>query len=342
MGSIAEIAWSELIEEGDWIRDRLATPVGSTVTSIIPAGFDAYARVLHPAVVAGDGLAGDQIASNQTPGDQTISDQEGRARWAQVAAWSGLELRSNAQFHSVALPPGGPVQTELEACRAPRKGSLAAGDCGAVAALLRPHTTTPDRCWFCLWEGYAWQGVKSNPIPADILEGPRVSLPRRGYVLFGGPVEAATAIDDAAFTPNIWWPADRAWCVVSAIDLLWTYVAGPAPMIAELMGHRELEVLPAQPDDRVSRVESWVVEWAYTAVDELFRGGSCRVETPRGSIEAWFERPGLQTGALGITSTTADGRRWSKRTTIEHRVDQELRRLVSLHLMMHLVDLVES
>ena len=113
-------------------------------------------------------------------------------------------------------------------------------------------------------------------------------------------------------------------------------------MVAELLGHPDLEVLPAAPDDRVSRVESWVVEWAYSGVDELLRNGSCRIETPRGQIDAWLERPGLQTGALGITCTAADGRRWSKRTTIEHRVDQELRRLISLHLMMHLVDLVES
>jgi hypothetical protein len=324
MGSVAEIAWSELIEEGDWIGDRLATPVGSTVTSIIPGGFPAYARILHPAVLAG------------------AEEEDGQARWSQVSAWSGLELRPNAQFHSVALPPQGPVRPELAGCRPPRKGILTAADCSVLASLLRPHTTTPEGCWFCLWEGYAWQGVKSNPIPAEILDGPRVSLPRREYVLFGGPVEAATAIDNAAFTPNIWWPADQAWCVVSAIDLPWTYVAGPAAVIEELVADSDLEVLPAGPEDRVSRVESWVVEWAYSGVEELMRNGSCRVETPRGEIDAWFERPGLQTGALGITTTAADGRRWSKRTTIEHRVDQELRRLISLHLMMHLVDLVES
>jgi hypothetical protein len=323
MGSVAEIAWSELVAEADWIRDRLVTPVGSTVTSIVPGGFQAYARVLHPAVVTGGA-------------------KEALARWAQVAAWSGLELRANAQFHSVALPPRGPVSAELAASRAPRKGSLSAPDCSALAGWLRSHTTTPDSCWFCLWEGYAWQGVKSDPIPVEILNGPRVALPRRDYVLFSGPVEAVGAIDDAAFTPNLWWPSDRAWCVASAIDLPWTYVAGPAAMIAELSGHPDLEVFLAEPDDRVSRVESWVVEWAYTGVDELLRNGSCRIETPRGHIDAWLERPGLQTGALGITSSAADGRRWSKRTTIEHRVDQELRRLISLHLMMHLVDLVES
>jgi hypothetical protein len=323
MGSVAEIAWSELIAEADWIRDRLVMPVGSVVTSIVPGGFPAYARLLHPAVVTGGA-------------------EEASARWAQVAAWSGLELRANAQFHSVALPPTGPVSTELAASHAPRKGSLTAADCSELAGWLRAHTGTPDACWFCLWEGYAWQGVQSDPIPVEILDGPRVSLPRRDYVLYSGTVEAAAAIDDAAFTPNLWWPSDRAWCVASAIDLPWTYVAGSAPMIAELLAHQELEVFPAEPDDRISRVESWVVEWAYTGVDELLRNGSCRIETPRGYIDAWLERPGLQTGALGITSNAADGRRWSKRTAIEHRVDQELRRLISLHLMMHLVDLVES
>ena len=114
MGSVAEIAWSELVAEADWIRDRLVTPVGSTVTSIVPSGFAAYARVLHPAIVSGGA-------------------KEAPARWVQVAAWSGMELRANAQFHSVALPPQGPVSAELAACCPPRKGSLSAPDCSVCS-----------------------------------------------------------------------------------------------------------------------------------------------------------------------------------------------------------------
>jgi hypothetical protein len=120
MGSVAEIAWSELVAEADWIRDRLVTPVGSTVTSIIPGGFQAYARILHPAVLTG--------GAHDEP-----------ARWAQVAAWSGLELRANAQFHSVALPARGPASAELAACHAPpRTARPWPGGCGATPPTLTP------------------------------------------------------------------------------------------------------------------------------------------------------------------------------------------------------------
>ncbi len=324
MGSVMEIAWSDRIGEADWIRDRLVESNILTVGSVIPSGFDAYARVLHPArVVKGE--------------------NEESTRWAEVASWSHMELEPKAQFHSVALPPESPGSSDLSRCRPPRRGSLTAADCTALAALLRSHTTTADSCWFCLWEGYAWQGLESDPIPPEILSGPKVMLARRDYVLYSGPIEAASAIDDADWrSPNLWWPVDQAWCVASDIDLPWTYVGGSSKLIEELLAREDLEVLPAGPADTVWRIEKWIVKWVATGVEELIRTGNCRIETTRGVIEAWFERPGLEPGTLGITSETDDGRRWGKRTRIEHRVDVELRRLLSLHLMMHLVDLVET
>jgi len=324
MTSVVEIAWSDRIGEGDWVRDRLVESVILTVASVLPSGFEAYARVLHPA-------------------REVKGETERNTRWAEVASWSDMELQAKAQFHSVALPPESSGGADLSVCRPPRRGTLTAEDCVALVSLLRSHTTTADACWFCLWEGYAWQGRASDPIPQEILSGPKLELARRDYVLYTGSIEAATAIDDAdSHTPNFWWPADKAWCLASDIDLPWTYVGGSSKLIEELLAREDLEVLPADPVDTVWRIEKWIVKWVATGVEQLLRTGNCRIETTRGVIEAWFERPGLQPGTLGITSETDDGRRWGKRTRIEHRVEVELRRLLSLHLMMHLVDLVET
>lgn len=41
-------AWSTAVGAADWIAHRLA-PFATAVTAVVPAGFPAYARVLHPA-----------------------------------------------------------------------------------------------------------------------------------------------------------------------------------------------------------------------------------------------------------------------------------------------------
>jgi len=47
--------------------------------------------------------------------------------------------------------------------------------------------------------------------------------------------------------PNLWWPADRAWCVASEIDLLWTYVGGPCGLTSAILADERIEALPAAP-----------------------------------------------------------------------------------------------
>ena len=77
------------MQQADWIGPRLASwEDGHTITIVVPAGFEAYARVLHPVQTTGSG-------------DRLV-------RWADVAAWSGMPLRPDAQFHSIALPPLAP------------------------------------------------------------------------------------------------------------------------------------------------------------------------------------------------------------------------------------------
>ena len=58
--------------------------------------------------------------------------------------------------------------------------------------------------------------------------------------------------------PSLWWPADRAWCVATDVDLPWTYVGGPRGLIDAIAADRRIEALPASPGDPVSRVEDWV------------------------------------------------------------------------------------
>ena len=53
------------------------------------------------------------------------------------------------------------------------------------------------------------------------------------------------------YSPNIWWPEDRAWCVATDIDLFDTYVGGSRECIEAVLGNPDLEALPTTHDARV-------------------------------------------------------------------------------------------
>ena len=43
--------WISDTSAGDWLRDRLDDPWKATMHDVVPHGFPAYARILHPATV---------------------------------------------------------------------------------------------------------------------------------------------------------------------------------------------------------------------------------------------------------------------------------------------------
>jgi hypothetical protein len=306
------VAWSTDIGQADWIAPRLSPWEGDyRITIHIPAGFEAYARVLHPVEVPDDG---------------------GRLiRWAEVAAWSGRPLRADSQFHSIALPPADPGGPRPFDGQGPREGSLWTQDATVLAAIARGWTSTPDDCWFCVWDGFGWGGVSvsavftddgeppefveeptRDPVPAAVRDGPRVRLPNREYLLYRGTAEdVVISADLAGHAPSLWWPADHAWCVATDVDLPWTYVGGPRGLIDAILTDPRIEALPASPGDPVSRVEDWVEAWVDALTDDLLARGEASLTTCRGSVGASLRRPRgpgrLRKGELSTRVTGSAG-----------------------------------
>jgi hypothetical protein len=50
---------------------------------------------------------------------------------------------------------------------------------------------------------------------------------------------------------NLWWPADRAWCVVTDIDLVSTYVGGSSACIGELLTTPGIDAWSVAPEDPI-------------------------------------------------------------------------------------------
>ena len=312
--------WSGDVHQADWIEPRLtAWQDGYPVVAVVPAGFATYARVLHPAGTGGN--------------------EDRPVRWAEVAAWSGLPLRPDAQFHSVALPhtdPGGPPPYRHDPC----KGSLNQPDAAVLAGIVRDWTATPEDCWFCVWDGYGWgSGVPlvavdhfgrprealppppPDPVPGPVRTGPHVELPHRSYLLYRGPAEAALALVALDGTrgqcPNLWWPVDRAWCVASELDLPWTYVGGPRELVDAILADDRIEALPAAPDDPVSRVEDWVAAWIDQLYEDLMAQGTASLTTSQGTVDARLRRPGrIRSGNLYLDVTSRAGGSSSSRSTL--------------------------
>lgn len=95
--------------------------------------------------------------------------------------------------------------------------AIVARTCRALAAATR----SSDDCYFAIWAGYS--GVVS-PLPG----GPRMHIPNRDYHLYVGTLSDLKAWEQPLThetpallhdPPAFVWPADRAWCLASDVDL---------------------------------------------------------------------------------------------------------------------------
>jgi hypothetical protein len=88
--------------------------------------------------------------------------------------------------------------------------------------------------------------LPSNTLPEGIFESPRFQLPKRSYLLTQGPIKEALHIgfyqgDDFSLeSPNLIWPEDKSWIVVSEIDFCATLIGGSLELIQKIMQKKEL------------------------------------------------------------------------------------------------------
>ena len=227
----AGLEFCEDVSPGRWVEEGLSG--FAWLHALLPQGFPAYARVFHPAYL-GD--------TDDHP-----------VRWATVASWTGRTAHPLMQFPRIAGlsddindyysdPPWG---------RRPQFGSIPEEECRTLMNILRGFTSTPDQCFFGLWDGYGNIDTRLYP------SGARVKGRGRDYLLFQGPLEGVMAfLVPRPFpfwgdSPNIWWPEDRAWCVATDIDLYYTYVGGSKECIQAVLDHPDLEALPTTLDNTI-------------------------------------------------------------------------------------------
>ena len=222
--------------EGEWLRERMddwTMRRAAIVRSVVPEGFEAYARIFHPARRETDGVAGEEV------------------RWSELAALNGKVAHPGMQYHRLLGIDDPRERDDAPGLDPPHEGDLPEAICRALLDVLGEHTRTPGACVFAVWAGYgsfderALRGVS------------QLELPAREYYLYRGGIEQALTFYDwerevwTPQPPNIWWPEDRSWCVATEIDFMETYVGGDRACIERILAHPALEALPISPDARI-------------------------------------------------------------------------------------------
>jgi hypothetical protein len=244
------------VTEADWWETEWPDGTPAAVGFLIPRGFEAYARVLHPA-----------------------HDHEGDAvTWATVASECGTTLHSEAQWWRVARRGSsrGGHGTGWPG-NEPLVGTLDRPRFEALADVLAGHTTTPERTFVAFWVGYglwprAWDGAPTTQRPGResyVFERPLADMttlcaeaPAVGFALGESMGSAVVFYSDGSSriptpdeqfetaaphqwqSPSAWWPADRAWATSNDTDLDSTLVGGTRALVDDLLADERLEVLP--------------------------------------------------------------------------------------------------
>lgn len=246
------------VDHGRWFVDALSGEL--TVDGLVPAVFEDFVRLLHPAE-ADDGRL---------------------VRWAEVAAEQGTTLHAAAQFPYLARRRNAGSGRGWRGTD-PWEGSLDLRTLETLAGVLAGHTDTPDTVWLNLWDGWgglpdAWaarprldqeggyrryfafrcaldevaaSAVRFDRIGwenADTAGTVSVSAEYTGDDPVDEPQDAG-GLDLSLQSPQQWWPDDRSWAVATEIDDDSTIVAGSAALADALLAHPELEVLRIGPHD---------------------------------------------------------------------------------------------
>jgi hypothetical protein len=113
---------------------------------------------------------------------------------------------------------------------------------------LAPFTSTPEECYFSLWEGYS-----DVPLPPGARRGPFVEIPHRRYVLLRGSLQDIDGWEtdlgggQPIAPPAFVWPADHRWCFASDVDPHWAGIGAEQAAVDALVADPELDAVPARP-----------------------------------------------------------------------------------------------
>ncbi|PQZ95913.1 hypothetical protein CQ018_01035 [Arthrobacter sp. MYb227] len=260
---------------GTWIVAALEAQgqqddVADLAAGQIPSGYEAYARVFHPAL----GLDGEAV------------------RWGKIAKKRGTTMHGAAQFTPISgiSEEGIALLDDAWDGEAPGGDGLPAAQLTAMAPLLAANTQTPEEIFLGLWNGLAFihggdqievlidqdselseeenaarqaaaKAEAKRPAFSDrVRNGPTLHMGSgyRSYYIFQGtaedlasPLWARTSEGEQRQAPNLAWPHDRAWILSTELYEDSSIIAGSRALIDALIGCPGLEAYEVRIDTRL-------------------------------------------------------------------------------------------
>jgi hypothetical protein len=217
---------------------------GVPVSRCIPAGFDSYAKALHPIyadpdiedpILSWHRAAGRPSTGVLSEGVLSSDSSPGYAKGQRVL-WRDLAQRYDLEFHpeisSGSFARVFPERSWPSYLIGPDEGHLDEGTCLALIDILKSFTFQ-QRCWFY------YSGISIDPYEPRLYSGELddvLSLPKQKGV---------------RALPEYWWPEDHCWCINSDWDLNFTLVGGSSALIQCCLEHSFLEAVPVSLTTRV-------------------------------------------------------------------------------------------
>ena len=202
--------------DATWIVEATAPPRRRCVLhldEVVPNVFERYACVFHPAYRI-DAEKGSMVV----------------VRWLEFAESLQIDTALPIDLDVIAASTG-PSWDE-----APRTGTMEREDAAELESLMAAHTETPNDCFFRFSEGFM------------LTHGEEGSI-FRGHLV--GPLAAARS-KVARCTATQWWPQDRAWLVVSHVDLPFTLVGGTSASVRAILDSTQLETSEPHAGDPIA------------------------------------------------------------------------------------------
>ncbi|SEJ44989.1 hypothetical protein [Demequina mangrovi] len=276
-------------DAGEWLQRRLFASDG--VGCFAGAGFEAYARILHPL----DGRRLDWTDRGDGVVPRVVDER--MWTWAEAAHALGRELSPLVATAESLLGIGGARWDDGWEADIPRLGWLDPALFAALVPVLAGATSTPDDAVLGVWGGWAelhgdegavatlalaGEGVPvmygrpgvGREVRDALREGALLAVPPRDgwseaayrdYLLLGCALSELADPDwgyDAGLgwdrpwrspTPQLVWPADHAWLVSTEIDLDSTFVAGSRALVDAVLRVPGLEVVEVGERDLLER-----------------------------------------------------------------------------------------
>ena len=140
---------------GLWVEEALGRRFAH-VESLVPKGYAAYARLLHPA----------------------MTQEYQPVRWSTVAEWSGKIYHSLMSFEGISVPKIGYGFADRPWVYEPAEDMIEQGDIVELSSLLSEYTGTPDHYYFAVWDGYGSLSAGASALMTT--SGGDTATPSRG------------------------------------------------------------------------------------------------------------------------------------------------------------------